>query len=379
MLRNPKANKRLTSILVAIALMTTSTGFAQQPPTPVLTQPVKSERVQEHRRVTGSLQAIARSSVASQEAGQILAVETDEGMTVEAGDIIARLDARRLEAQLAEARARIDRIASDLVERESEVKFADYEYKRLAKLLEKNVASERELMEASTQLSAAEARAQSAQRSIAEGQRQVDYLTIRLADMTVRAPFSARVVARHVDIGEWIEPGEPIVTLVSTGAIEARLEVPERYAAAVSRNVGQIYADVIGAGRTIPSTSVRIIPDVNPQARIFGVILTLENIDNALAPGMSVTAWIPTSDEADHLTVPKSAVVRSGRDAYVYRTDVSPEGAPTAAKMPVTVLFDWEDRVVIAANDLRAGDNVIVEGNERLMPGATLALADKRE
>jgi multidrug efflux pump subunit AcrA (membrane-fusion protein) len=90
---------------------------------------------------------------------------------------------------------------------------------------------------------------------------------------------------------------------------------------------------------------------------------------------MSVVAWIPTNDEAEHLTVPKSAVVRNGRDAYVYRSSLDPAGVATAAKTPVTVLFDWQDRVVVSAEALEAGDRVIVEGNERIMPGAELVLA----
>ncbi len=46
-----------------------------------------------------------------------------------------------------------------------------------------------------------------------------------------------------------------------------------------------------------------------------------------------------------------------------------------STKTPVTVLFNWQDRVVVDAESLQVGDEVIVEGNERLMPGATLAQA----
>lgn len=366
------ASKRIAMLVLGVVAVIAAAAPAQSP-TAVRTETVTTQLVQEHRRVTGSLQAVARSSVASQEAGQVLDVLTDEGMRVQQGEAIARLDARRLEAQLAEAQARVTRAESDLAERQSELAFAEFEHRRLSNLRVGQDASEREMIEAQTQLGAATARVDAARRAIVEGQRQVELLTIRLDDMTVRAPFDARVVTRHVDRGEWIEAGEPIVTLVSTGAIEARLEVPERFADAVARNANRIYADVISLGRTVPSEDVRIIGDVDRQARSFSVILTLENPDDALAPGMSVAAWIPTRDEAEHLTVPKSAVVRSGRDAYVYRSASNSDGPATAARTPVTVLFDWQDRVVVAADGLQAGDSVIVEGNERIVAGAAVA------
>ncbi|MCB9849208.1 MAG: efflux RND transporter periplasmic adaptor subunit [Phycisphaerales bacterium] len=353
-----------------------ATRVYAQAPTPVRTEAVTAERVQEHRRVTGSLQAVARSSVASQEAGQVINILTDEGRRVAEGEVIAQLDARRLEAQLAETLSRVERAESELAERQSALAFAEFENRRLENLREGHEASERESMVATSELGAARARVQAAQRAISEGQHQAELLRIRLDDMTVRAPFDARVVSRHVDPGEWIEPGEPIVTLVSTGDIEARLEVPERFSESVAHYADRIYADVVGAGQTIPSTDVRIIPDVDPKARSFSVILTLDNPDDTLTPGMSVVAWIPTTDEAEQLTVPKAAVTRNGKDAFVYRTMQDENGATTATKTPVTVLFDWQDRVVVAADSLQAGDNVIVEGNERLMPGATLALAN---
>lgn len=362
---------------IALGLLAALAGAAHaQAPTAVRTEEVRMEKVQEHRRVTGSLQAVARSAVAAQEAGQVLAVLTDEGLTVKAGDAVARLDARRLEAQLAEAKARVERAESELLGRQAELEFAEFENRRLTNLRSDDIASDRESMEATTQLGAAQARVEAARRAITEGRRQVDLLAIRLADMTVVAPFDARVVTRHVDAGEWIEPGEPIVTLVSTGRIEARLEVPERYAESVARHADRIYADVVGLGQTLPSTDVRIIPDVDPKARTFRVVLTLDDPAGVLAPGMSVAAWIPTTDEAEHLTVAKSAVVRNGRDAYVYRTESAAEGKAKAARTQVTVLFDWQDRLAVDAEGLQAGDRVIVEGNERLMPGADLALAD---
>lgn len=370
------ARKRHGALLmVATALAAT---VSAQSPTPVRTEEVRAELVQEHRRVTGSLQAVARTSVASQEPGQVLAVNVDEGMMVQAGDVIAQLDARRLTAQLAEARARVERLRSALVERESELTFATFERRRIATLYDQQAANDRERVAAETGLQAAEARVVAAERAIGEATRQLELLEIRLADTTVRAPFDARVVARQVDAGEWIEPGEPIVTVVSTGAIEARLEVPERFAAVVAREVERIHLELAGLDRTVASSQVRVIPDVNPQARIFSVILTIDDPDAYLAPGMSVAAWIPTSDQAEHLTVPKSALVRADDASYVYRSDPGSAGEPTAVRTPVRVLFDWEDRVVVAAEGLAAGDRVIVEGNERIAPGTRLTLADAR-
>ncbi|HNO76441.1 MAG TPA: efflux RND transporter periplasmic adaptor subunit [Phycisphaerae bacterium] len=366
----------VAAILSAASALVVAAVANAQAPTPVRTESVSIERVQEHRRVTGSLQAVARSSVPSQESGQVLTVSTDEGMRVAEGDIIAQLDDRRLKSQLEETLARIARTESELVERESELEFAEFERLRLTNLREGHEASERELKVATTDFGAAQARVEAAKRAILEGQHQAELLRIRIDDMTVRAPFDARVVKRHVDPGEWLEPGEPIVTLVSTGAIEARLEVPERFADPVVQFADQIFADVIGVGQTVPSTGLRIIPDVDPQARSFSVILTLDNPDGLMSPGMSVVAWIPTGEEAEQLTVPKAAVTRNGKDAYVYRTQ-NKDGKTTAARTPVTVLFNWAGRAIVESDELKNGDKVIVEGNERLMPGASLAQAEE--
>ncbi len=368
--------RTLKSQFVALLILASlANATAAQSPAPVRTAEVTKTRVQEHRRVTGSLQAVARSSIASQEPGQVETVLVDEGLTVDAGDVIAQLDARRLRAQLAEAQAGVLRTQSELAERKAELAFAEFEHRRIGNLHESQVASEREWVEAERLIGVARARRDAAERSVAEGEREVQLLSIRLDDMTVRAPYDARVVTRHVDPGEWIEPGEPIVTLVSTGTIEARLEVPERYAEPIVPYAARIYADVAGLGRTVASRGLRIISDVDPRARTFSVVLTLDNRDGALAPGMSVGAWVPTTDEAERLTVPKDAVVRSGREAFVYRSDTDESGRAIASKTAVTVLFDWQDRVAVAADELRAGDQVVVEGNERLIPGAPLALA----
>ncbi len=360
------------------AVLWSAAAVTAAPPSPVRTAPVTLETVQEHRRVTGSLRAVARTALASQEPGQIAAVLVDEGMPARAGQLIARIDDRRLQAQVLEAEATLERARAALTEAQAEAEFARYERGRVHNLYQSNTASEREYQEAVRLAAVAEARTESARRAETQAQRVLELLRIRLGDTRVVAPFDAIVVRRHVDVGEWVEAGQPIVELASIGTIEARLEVPERLAEAVAAHADEIYVEVAGLGKTQPSQEVRVIRDVDPRARTFSVIVTLDNRDGLLAPGMSVNAWLPTTERREYLTAPKSAVIRHARDAYVYRAADDDSEQAVAQQTPVAVLFSWQDRLVVQSEDLAPGDLVVVEGNERLLPGSAVTFGTTR-
>ena len=363
--------------VVALFLLPT-VAWAQ--PTAVHTAQLTEDVVQNHRRVTGSLQAVSRASIATQEEGLIEAVLVDEGHTVRKGQVIARLDARRLTAQLAEARAEHGNYTAVVAQRTAEYAFAKNDLDRITRAFEGGAANEREVSEAETELGVRKAQLDAAEQVAASISHRVELLEIRLKDMIVTAPFDARVVGRHVEPGEWIEPGQPVVTLVSTGLIEARLEVPERFAENfLNGDVADLFIEVASDGRSVPSVDVRTVADVDQRARTFRVFVTLDNSKGDLAPGMAINAWVPTSDRSLALLAPKDAVVRDGRDAFIFRVDENEtEDGQTALaqREPVTVLFSTGEFLALARErDLKAGDHVVIEGNERLMPGAAISVA----
>lgn len=356
--------------VLAAAAMLMIAPLASAQPALVRTAEVTEDVAQEHRRVTGSLQAISRSSLASQEPGLVRSVLVDEGYVVRRGEVVAQLDPRRLQAQLEEARAEHANYAAVVAQREAELDFARLDLERLAEALKKSAASEREMSEAKTLVGVRIAQLEAARKVVESITRQTELLEIRLDDMTIRAPFDARVVSRHVEPGEWIEPGDPLVTLISVGMIEARLEVPERFANNLFGDTSSLYVELAADGRSVPSIDVQSVPDIDPRVRTFQVIVRLDNSDGSLAPGMSVSAWVPTSEEGIALLVPKDAVIRHGSSAHVFRIDQEKQAEQTG----VTVLFEAGEYLALGANaHLKPGDRVIIEGNERLQPGTTVA------
>jgi multidrug efflux pump subunit AcrA (membrane-fusion protein) len=104
------------------------------------------------------------------------------------------------------------------------------------------------------------------------------------------------------------------------------------------------------------------------------VIVTLPNADGALSPGMSVTAWVPTGQTSMELTISKDAVLRNEIGPFIYVVRGGPGGGPAAAvPTPIELRFAIDDRVVVRSAPLSPGDQVIVEGNERLFPMAPVA------
>ncbi len=356
----------------ALLVLLPSLALAQ-PASPVRTGEVSQQMVQDHRMVTGSLQAVSRSNISAQESGLVDRILVNEGSLIAEGEVILTLDNRRLNAQVRQAEAELANAQALVTQHEAELKLARFNHEREQGVYQRGASTDQELNERATQVQVSEAQLAAAQRTVERIERELEHLSIRVDDLTVRAPFDAQVVARHIEPGEWIDPGQSVVTLVSTGLIEARIEVPERYAPTVMQDPGSIFVALSNDGRTIESVNVRPIPQVDPRARTFQVIVTLQNDTNELVPGMSINAWVPTSEESLALVAPKDAVIRNGRDAYVFKVNAG--DTDSAERSPVRVLFTVGEHVALASEDLAAGDTVVVEGNERLFNGAAVTLA----
>lgn len=366
-----------STMMAFLGLMTMiSPLMAQMPPTAVRAVAAKTMTVEPHHRFTGSLKAVARGSVAALEDGRVLDVTVREGASVKKDDVIARIDARRLEAQKGELEAAYGTAEALIAQREAELRQANLDMDRSATLIRNNAISKQQHERSETELTIAQAKLTTDRRRLDEIRRQLELIQVRLDDTIVRAPYDGQVIMRHTEPGEWIRAGEPFVTLVSTGQVEAWLELPERYAGIVSQYAQKVPVHIVGTDRKFVSASAKRVHEVHPRTRTFQYVLTLDAEDAILAPGMSVEAWLPTGPSAPSLTVPKDSIIRSAGLAYVFKA-VNGEGQTTAMRTPVTVKFETGNLAVVESPQLADGDLVVVEGNERLLPGTPIAVSEE--
>lgn len=370
------------------------------PPASVLTTTVNAEKVQERRRVTGSLRAVRRARVAAREAEAVIEVHIDEGDTVKAGAPLVTLDDRRIRTELVQARANVTGAEAAITRRKAEVERAATDLNRKKTLYAKRAVAEREYLDAVRAVAVAEAQQKEAEDSLEALRSAVDRLEVRAEDLVVEAPFDGKIVSCEVEPGEWLSAGDPIATLVSTGTIEAWMNVPERFVGRTRTAVEGWSVVADGSGVSAPVNELKEISDIDPRTRLFTLILELDDQDGALVPGQSVHAEVPVSEPEKLLAVPVDAVTESFSGTHVFRVAGSaplaekqnteaggakenPESnapeLPIAEKVPVTLRFRRDGKTYLDPGALAEGDTIVVEGNERLMPGTPLMASPQEE
>ena len=344
-----------------------------RPPSTVIVLPAEELEIVEFLPVTGTLRAVRRAEVAARESAVVDALEVDEGELVEAGTVMVRLDPRRLVAQLAEATATLTAVNAELTQREAEHQRAIEDEAMMRGLWAERAVAEREYLDSVRELKVAAARENAARESIEAASKRLDLLGVRRVDLDVTAPFAGRVVALHTELGEWLKEGDPVVTLVSTGEAEAWLQLPERHAAALRRTSPEVVElRVPGRPGTIRADKLSLVPDVEGRSRSFKLIAHIPDPERTLSPGSSVHASVPIGKPEKRLVVSSDAVLKNYAGTHVFVPDRSGSGPPVAKSVPVEVLFERDGQAVLAAGALKPGDEVIIEGNERLFPGTPL-------
>jgi multidrug efflux pump subunit AcrA (membrane-fusion protein) len=113
---------------------------------------------------------------------------------------------------------------------------------------------------------------------------------------------------------------------------------------------------------------MRIVPDIDLRSRTFRAVLRIERSEELLAPGVSLTAYVPRGPASLRIVVPKDAVLRGDAGSFVYAVR-----GGLAVPVPVRIAFPAGDSVALEPGSIERGTPVVTEGNERLMPMTPVA------
>ncbi|MGB6219586.1 efflux RND transporter periplasmic adaptor subunit [Haloferula sp.] len=344
-----------------------------RPPSTVIVRPIEEKEVVERLTVTGTLRAVRRADVAARESAAIDSLSIDEGDLLAAGDTIARLDTRRIEALVQESSAALTAAKAEMTQREAEAERAVQDEEMMRGLWDQKAVAEREYLDSLRELKVSEARANAASEAIAVAEKRLELLEVRFNDLEIKAPFSGRVVALHTELGEWVNEGDPVITLLSTGEVEAWLQLPERSASLMKQTSPEsVELRLPGRIESIQADKISLVPDVEGRSRQFNLIAHISDPENLLTPGSSVEASVPLGAPEKRLVISADAVLKSYSGNHVFVPDFTNDGPPIAKQVPIELLYERNGESIIASGALAAGDPVIVEGNERLFPGTPL-------
>lgn len=292
----------LTAFLLAGLLG--SPALAQESFT-VIKQPIN-----EALSLEGVVEAINQSTVSAQTSGTIVELPVDVDDAVAANQLIVRLDDT-------EQKARLNRAEANLESAQATLSDAQKRFKRISELYEQNVASEAEKDEAETQLETRKAGVSDAKAAVEEAQKQLSYTE-------VRAPYAGIVTERFVELGESVQPGQPLMSGLSLEQLRVVTELPLQYASYVRDNRK---ADVVtDDGRELSIASMTFYPYASEQSHTFRLRLNLHDPEGALFPGMLVKVKVAVG-ERNALLIPKTALLVEGelRGVYVLGGNDTPQ------------------------------------------------------
>ncbi|MBK1733915.1 hypothetical protein CKO15_01190 [Halorhodospira abdelmalekii] len=289
------------------------------------------------RRLDGSLEARVRYDVAAKVGGELRSLPVRIGDVVERGALLARLDRREIEQEVAQADAELAVARADLAEAQAVLERSRRDLARVEELRERQIATRAELEAAEAQVTIDESREQLAHARIAQRQAALSAANIRLAFTEVRADWEAdegeaRVVAeRFVDPGATVSANEPLLSLLDLSELRAVVHVPERdygRLAAGQRAQLQVAAH---PERHFEAEIERIAPLFRAGTRQARVELQVPNPEGVLRPGMFARIAVTVGRAEDVVTVPDAALSRRGGETVIFLIEEGDSANETAA------------------------------------------------
>ena len=413
-------------IIMTVMALTVGCKTAAQEKT---VKPVKVKTVETHSgtssvRYSASIRPSSQVEVAFKVGGYVETIKRDSDRHIQAGDIVqkgavlaqlrrsdyvakvneaksqqgeARSSLETSSAQLKEAVTAIETSRAQLKDSEAAHERARLDYERSEALFmtqsitkpEFDAAKERfdvskaKLDAAKAQLAVAEAKVNTARYQIGAAESRVKTTeavvytaSIPLGDAQLRAPMSAVVIERKVEVGQLVSTGTPAFVLADLSSVKAAFGVPDL--ALQNFKLGDTLTMTTDA---VPGTEFtghisRISPAADQSSRVFDVEVTIPNPDGLLKPGMIASmAGTEPGATTEFPVVPLTSITRSKADPNAYAVLVVEEtGGKHVARMRNVTLGESYGNSVAVNSGVKAGEIVITTGVTQVADGEEVRL-----
>jgi membrane fusion protein (multidrug efflux system) len=312
-------------------------GFA----VPVVAAEARLEPVSESLSLVGSIVANEQVEIKSETEGTVQDINFNEGQPVNKGDLLIRLDETKFSTALAEA--------------ESTFQLAKANFERAGHLAQDRTISRQEYDQAASAVNVSEAAMKRRERE--------------LKDARIYAPFSGIVGARYVSPGQVIDKNTRLTVLVDLNPVKVEMNVPERFLNQV-RTGQQIEISVAAFQSKKFSGKVYFVsPELESTTRTAMVKAEIPNPDAELKPGMFANLDLTVKVRDQAVVIPEAAIMLQQTNASVFV--VGPDNS--VQFRPVRLGFRMPGRVEVL-DGVRGGENVIVEGVQKVGPGAKVMM-----
>ncbi|MCX7867352.1 efflux RND transporter periplasmic adaptor subunit [Limisphaera sp. VF-2] len=298
----------------------------------------------------GSVTPVRGVKVTAELPGVVREIAFEPGTEVEAGALLVRLDTTTEEAELREAEARVD--------------LARLNVQRLRALRESQTVSQAELDEAEAALKQAEARAEAIRSTIAK--------------KTLRAPFAGLLGIREVHLGQYLQAGQPVVSLQALDPVHIEFALPQQTLGQLRPGLEVEVTSDAYPDRVFRATLTAMDPEVDTATRTVRVQATVANKDRALRPGMYVRAAV-VLPEADLVTmIPSTAVLSApyGDSVFVVEPATNGLSGGFLVRQQFIKLGRRRGDFVSVTAGVQPGQQVVSAGVFKLRNGMRVSVTD---
>jgi len=304
---------------------------------------------------SGTLRHEREASVRAQMAGSVLQTYADQGQSVAAGTVLARIEAGGTDDSYLSARSAVTTAENSLA-------IANRELERARRLHEAGAIAERELELARWAVTNSRAQMADARARLASAGKQ-------LGNATVRAPFAGVIGQKSVSAGDVVQPGTLLFTVVDPGSMRLEAAIPVEQLRDVRVGL-PVQFTVSGYGdREFLGRVTRVSPVVDPITRQVQIVASIPNAGRALVGGLQATGRLSTTTR-NGLVAPDAAIDERGSAPTVLRVK---RGVVERVSVGLGARDEAGEIVEITAG-LLAGDTLLLGAARGITPGTPVRI-----
>ncbi|HEX5056192.1 MAG TPA: efflux RND transporter periplasmic adaptor subunit [Gammaproteobacteria bacterium] len=329
--------------------------MAMMPPTPVNAVEVKEQDWQPRVSSVGTVEAVQGTVISAEAEGTVREISFEAGSMVKTGDKLVQLDVDIEQAQLRSA--------------EAAAEGAQLTYNRAKELIKTKNVSQADFNAANVAYKQALA--------------QVDNIKALIAKKTLRAPFDGKLGIREISVGQFLQKGNPVVSLYSMSPVYVEFSLPQQRLGDTTEGLTVTVSSDAHPGKQFTGLISAINPDIDPATRNVRVQATLPNGEGLLRPGMFVTVDMVLARKEKVLFIPSTAVVYAPFGDSVFLIAEGKPGPDGAKSLTVQQQFvklgARQGDFVAATEGLKPGQQIVSTGVFKLRPGMGVVIDNTLE